>query len=270
MKEDATWEEIEARLALYNSLNTREIIDHEKFYLYSIIAHSTAIEGATLTELDTRLLLDDGITAKGKPLVHHLMTTDLRDAYLFARQRAGEKTPFTPGFLRELNALVMKSTGGVIHAPGGSFDTSQGDLRLCEITAGPGGDLYVNYLKVPALLAKLCDELNARLDRVKTPRDAYNLSFDAHLNLVTVHPWADGNGRSSRLLMNYVQFYHDLPPARIYKENKARYIASLVESRELDSSAPFRSFMSGQLLETLQEVTSACTRSRDGEVNFLF
>ena len=70
------WEKIENLNKEYNSLNLGEIVDYNKFYLYSIITHSTAIEGSTLTEKDTQLLFDDGITAKGKPLVHHLMNED--------------------------------------------------------------------------------------------------------------------------------------------------------------------------------------------------
>jgi Fic family protein len=269
MKEDAIWDKIEAQMAIFNSLKMREVIDYEKFYIYSIIAHSTAIEGSTLTELETRLLFDEGITAKGRPLVHHLMNKDLRDAYLFAKQQAGEKRPITPEFLRELNAFVMKSTGSVIHTLGGTFDPSKGEFRLCGVTAGLGGESYVNYLKVPALLTGLCDELNGRLDNAGQ-RDIYHLSFDAHLNLVTIHPWADGNGRTSRLLMNYVQFYHGIFPTRICKEDKAEYIAALIESRKLGSSSPFRAFMSRQLLKTLKSEILAYKRSQDKGMTLMF
>ena len=56
------WEKIENLNKEYNSLNLGEVVDYNKFYLYSIITHSTAIEGSTLTEKDTQLLFDDGIT----------------------------------------------------------------------------------------------------------------------------------------------------------------------------------------------------------------
>ena len=48
-------------------------IDYDKFYLYSIITHSTAIEGSTVTEVEAQLLFDEGITAKGKPMKEQLM-----------------------------------------------------------------------------------------------------------------------------------------------------------------------------------------------------
>jgi Fic family protein len=134
-EQNKIWAAIEEETKLYNSLRLMDIIDYEKFYLYSLITHSTAIEGSTLTELDTQLLFDDGITAKGKPLVHHLMNTDLKNSYEFAISKANEKTTISVSFLKELNALVMKSTGSVVNVIGGTFDSSEGDFRLCGVTA---------------------------------------------------------------------------------------------------------------------------------------
>ena len=51
-----------------------------------------------------------------------------------------------------------------------------------------------------------------------------NLAFDAHFNLVGIHPYYDGNGRTSRLLMNYIQAYYGQPLAIVRSENKALYI----------------------------------------------
>ena len=269
-KQDKIWKLIEKEIELYNSLKINELIDHDKFYLYSIIAHSTAIEGSTLTELDAQLLFDEGITAKGKLLVHHLMNEDLRNAYVFASLRAKEQTLLSSGFLKELNALVMKSTGSITNVLSGVFDSSKGDFRLCGVTAGYGGESYMNYLKVPDAVSKLCDEINKRLSEVKDRKDIYNLSFDAHLNLVTIHPWLDGNGRTSRLLMNYLQFYPQIILTKIYKEDRAEYIASLIESRKQESSAPFREFMAQQFLKMLNEETTNYTRSQKKDITFLF
>ena len=107
-------------------------MDYEKFAIYSIITHSTAIEGSTLTEQETELLFENGLTAKGKPLLHHLMNMDLRDAYMFAMEQAKEKPAFSPDFLKKLNALVMKSTGSAYSTLGGNFDAGKGDFRLLE------------------------------------------------------------------------------------------------------------------------------------------
>lgn len=56
-------------------------IDYDKFYLYSIITHSTAIEGSTITELENQIMFDNGIAFKGKTLVEQNMNLDLKAAY---------------------------------------------------------------------------------------------------------------------------------------------------------------------------------------------
>lgn len=105
--------------------------------------------------------------------------------------------------------MLMRTTGSVHSVMGGSFDSSKGEFRLCGVTAGVGGHSYMNYLKVPAKVDELCAILQEKQKKMGTFREQYELSFNAHLNLVTIHPWVDGNGRTARLLMNYIQFcYH--------------------------------------------------------------
>lgn len=72
---------LEQLLREYQRLGISEQIDYEKFYLYSLIAHSTTIESSTVTELEAQLLFDEGITAKGKPMIEQLMNLDLKEAY---------------------------------------------------------------------------------------------------------------------------------------------------------------------------------------------
>jgi Fic family protein len=100
--------------------------------------------------------------------------------------------------------------------------------------------------------------------------DIYNLSFDAHLNLVTIHPWSDGNGRTSRLIMNYLQSYHGIILTKIYKEDRAEYIASLIESREKENNTPFREFMAQQLLKMLKETITNYNKSLNSGIKLLF
>ncbi|GHV82981.1 cell filamentation protein Fic [Spirochaetia bacterium] len=250
---DTIWQTILEEIKYYKNLQLELEIDYQKFYLYSLITHSTAIEGSTLTELDTQLLFDDGITAKGKPLIHHLMNNDLKNAYTFAIECAKEKKPVTIDLLREFNAKVLKTTGSIYNVAGGSFDSSKGEFRLCGVKSGYGGTSYMDYKKASAKLNEFCTELQNKMICVESEQDRYKLSFDAHYNLVTIHPWADGNGRTARLVMNYIQFCYGLVPAKVYKEDKADYISALVDSDKNESLQPFRSFMATQLLKMLQE-----------------
>ena len=79
--EQSIWQEIGKLYQKFQELGISEAVDYEKYYLYSLITHSTAIEGSTLTEAEAQMLFDEGLTAKGKPLVYHLMNEDLKKAY---------------------------------------------------------------------------------------------------------------------------------------------------------------------------------------------
>ena len=245
------WQEIEALHQKFQKLGISESVDYNKYYLYSLIAHSTAIEGSTLTEVETQLLFDEGVTAGGKPLVYHLMNEDLKTAYELAQDEARQKAAISPTLLQTLNATLMRTTGSVHNVMGGSFDSSKGEYRLCGVTAGVGGRSYMNYQKVPAKVDELCALLQEKQKTVGTFREQYELSFNAHLNLVTIHPWVDGNGRTARLLMNYIQFLYDLFPTKIFKEDRDEYILALRQSQEEDSNSPFSAFMVKQLKKSL-------------------
>ena len=92
----------------------------------------------------------------------------------------------------------------------------------------------MNYLKVPVKVDELCAILQKKQKKMGTFREQYELSFNAHLNLVTIHPWVDGDGRTARLLMNYIQFCYHLFPTKIFKEDReapkgdARWISNAV------------------------------------------
>lgn len=249
--EQDVWQEIEQLYQTFQELGINEAVDYDKYYLYSLITHSTAIEGSTLTELDTQLLFDEGVTAKGKPLVHHLMNEDLKQVYDFAKAESEQLVPITPVFLQRLNAVLMRTTGSVHSVMGGSFDSSKGEFRLCGVTAGVGGQSYMNYIKVPVKVDELCVLLQEKQKIARTFREQYELSFNAHLNLVTIHPWVDGNGRTARLLMNYIQFCYRLFPTKIFKEDREAYILSLRQCQNEETNQPFLSFMAGQLKKSL-------------------
>ncbi|MBQ6062946.1 MAG: Fic family protein [Prevotella sp.] len=230
----------------YQSLGIADQIDYQKFYLYSLITHSTAIEGSTVTEIENQLLFDEGITAKGRSLQEQMMNIDLKAAYEYSTQLASQHVDVSIDMLKNLSAMVMKNTGGTYNTLNGSFDASKGDLRLVGVTAGIGGRSYMNYQKVPAKLAEYCQQLNESRHHLLNTDNLiaqYLLSFDAHYQLVTIHPWVDGNGRMSRLVMNHLQYEFGLIPVKIVKEDKAEYIQALIDSRERDSLEPFRNFM---------------------------
>src|SRR5690348_15984517 len=91
-------------LKQYRELNLDTVVDFKKFNQYVITHHSTAIEGSTLTETETQLLLDEGITPKGKPLLHSLMVEDHYKALLMVIGEAKKKVPISSTFIQSINA----------------------------------------------------------------------------------------------------------------------------------------------------------------------
>lgn len=235
----------------YQSLNLSQSINYDKFSRYSITHHSTSIEGSTLTEIETNLLLDEGLTPKGKPLEHSLMTTDHAEALSFTIEQAKQKKKIDVKLIQSMNAKVMSKTGKVYQTVFGELDSSKGVFRKGNVVAG--SRYFPNFDKVEALTYKLCDEINKKLNNTLTITDRLQLSFDAHFDLVSIHPFYDGNGRTSRLLMNYIQFYYQLPMAIVFKEDKADYIQSLEDSRNKEDLTPFRNFMNGQYIKFLTQ-----------------
>ena len=267
MKEELKKRFLDA-LREYHSLGIAEQINYQKFYLYSIITHSTAIEGSTVTEIENQLLFDEGITAKGRSLQEQMMNLDLKAAYERSMQLAHQHTDFSIEMLKELSAIVMKNTGASYNTAQGSFDASKGDLRLVGVTAGIGGRSYMNYQKVPAKLAELCQRLNEHRQTLLQSTniiEQYLLSFDTHYQLVTIHPWVDGNGRMSRLVMNHLQYELGLVPVKIVKEDKAEYIQALVDSREQESLEPFREFMMEEHVRNISKEIEEYKKSQEDD-----
>ena len=92
----------------------------------------------------------------------------------------------------------------------------------------------MSYQKVPSRLEAFCEQLNERRKAIDNNDIAaiYDLSFWAHFELVTIHPWADGNGRTCRLLMNLLQWEFGVLPTKVLKEDKSEYIQALIDARE--------------------------------------
>lgn len=239
----------------YLSLGINQQLDYDKFYLYSIITHSTAIEGSTVTEIENQLLFDEGISSN-KPITEQLMNLDLKNAYEQSFKYAKNHEKITIDLLCNLSAILMKNTGSVYNTMAGSFSSAKGELRLLNVSAGRGGKTYPVWHKIPEKLQSFCNWLNIEREKIDSKTDLkkiYELSFEVHYRLVSIHPWADGNGRMSRLIMNMIQYEFDVIPSIVKKENRLEYIQSLAESQAIDNSKEFLDFMLEHHIENLKK-----------------
>ena len=250
----------------YKKLGISEQIDHDKFYLYSIITHSTAVEGSTVTEIENRLLFDEGISPQ-RPIIDQLMNLDLKKAYEEAKVLTERHAEYSIEILCHLSALTMKNTGKEYKTLTGNFNSSNGDLRLVNVTAGRGGKSYMSYQKVPKRLEDFCNWINSQRKSIN-PNDIdkiYELSFMAHYNLVYIHPWADGNGRMARLVMNMIQMEFGVIPSVVNKDKRDKYIKSLALSQETDDLKPFMDFMMDHHYENLKKAITEYLQSIEND-----
>ena len=231
---DLSGKKLAELLKIYDKLGINKQIDNEKFYLYSIITHSTAIEGSTITEIENKLLFDENISDNNKSITEQLMNLDLKSAYEFGYNFAEKHEDYSEKALKKMASIVMARTGSEYQTALGNFSSSNGDFRLLNVTAGFGGRSYLNYSKIKSQISQFCKELNSKRHSINknSIEDIYILSFWAHYVLVNIHPWADGNGRMSRLLMNMLQKEFSVIPMKVLKEDKAKYIKALNDSYE--------------------------------------
>jgi Fic family protein len=247
---------------------SKGVYEFDKHNQYAIIHHSDSIEGSTLTEDETVLLLEDGLTPKGKPATDTLMALDHFVAVKYVYKLAKSKTPLSCQVVQYLSSLILRKTGHPISSMGGEFDSSKGDFRTLSVRAT--NHTYESHLKVKAMTETLCNKINSNITKTDF-ESVNNLAFDSHFELITIHPFADGNGRLSRLIMNYIQLYHEQPLSIVFKEDKSDYISALKESRASKDDndkydfKPFRNFMYAQLNKHLkQEVKTLSPKKSKG------
>lgn len=242
-----TWAELEQLTQQVQQVSAGQQQTSQQFSQVMVSAHSTMIEGSrvTVSEAFNFLLGAAPTLGPGKPLVGYDMLGDHARALNLALRRADAQQFPGPTLLRELAAAVMQSTGRATNTALGTVDPTQGDLRRGNVFIS-GASSFPNAQKVLALVAALTSELRERLPTALTLRKQLELAFEAHQRLVSIHPFNDGNGRTARLLMNYVQRYYSQPLTIVFREDRRAYFAALEQSRVADDLGTFFDFMREQ------------------------
>jgi Fic family protein len=203
---------------------------------------SNAIEGNTLTAVETTMVIEQGITVAGKPLKDHLEAIDHFDAIRYVRDLARQETPLIEMDVRSLHRLVVLRSKPDI---AGRY-ADQG--RFVLTNSGRHG--FPSPAEVPAVMGDFAGWLGAAAD---TPETA----FEAHRRLVEIHPFNDGNGRTARLLMNLILLRGGYPAVAVRPEDRPAYIAALQQAQAGGGSEAFDRLLYQRLDATLGEYVSA-------------
>jgi Fic family protein len=175
---------------------------------------SNAIEGNTLTLRETGLVIEKGITIAGKPLVEHMEAIDHYEAVQTMRRIAAETRPVTERDVLDLHEIVTRRSNPTIS--GIYADAPRRIMGSTVVLPSPQ--------KIPGLMQRF----GRHLERA----NGWESAFEAHYALVTIHPFADGNGRTARLLMNLMLLRDGFPPVPIRPEMRAQYL-KVLEDRQL-------------------------------------
>lgn len=234
----------------YLFLTKDYILNFQKFNHYAIVHHSNSIEGSSFTLEETMLLLDENLTPNSKPLEYTYMAVDHYEALNYIIKLADNNELLSSSIIKKTSSLILKNTGKKISAMAGDFDSSKGEYRKLTVVAG--NTTFMDYKKVPKYIDELISYINSNINKINDFEEIYKLAFDAHYQLVTIHPFADGNGRLARLIMNYVQQYHKMPLSIIYNQDKIEYFKVLKLVRKNEDINIFYDFMFQQTKKFLK------------------
>lgn len=240
---------VEAKKSRLDSLRPlrREVIERlEHYYNIELTYTSNAVEGNTLSAVETTVVIEQGITIAGKPLKDHLEALDHYDAIRYVRELGGAKGPLTESDIRNLHHLVMRRSRPEI--AGRYADASR------YVRTETGRHLFPPPVEVPALMGDLAAWL-------KTAADTPSMAFTVHRRLVDIHPFNDGNGRTARLAMNLILIRGGFPPAGIRPEDRLAYVRALAVSQQGSDPLPFEILLWERLDAALEEYLQAVGES---------
>lgn len=199
--------------------------------------NSNAIEGTSLTLKETKLVIEHGLTIKGKPLKEHFEAVNHKDAILFLEGLIEKgKLEINCLLIRQIHQLILKNID----------QENAGKYR--EVLVKITGSKYI-----PPLPAKIPTRMRQFENWLKSGRSKKNIidyASLAHFKLVDIHPFIDGNGRTARLLMNLILMNKGFPPTIILKTDRAKYyqVLDLAHRGEL---RPFVDFIGIDVERTL-------------------
>lgn len=175
--------------------------------------NSNAIEGNTLTLRETMLVLKEGITIKNKPLKDHLEVKNQAEAINYLYDIVQKKIPITEHLIRNIHSLVVQGIDGL---EAGVY--REYNVRISGSTHNPPPAFEVS-LKMKDLLTWFAIH--------EKKIDTIDLATELKHRFVFIHPFGDGNGRTSRLIMNIVLMRAGIPIVVILKNDRKKYYQSL-------------------------------------------
>ncbi len=193
--------------------------------------NSTAIEGNTLTLIQAKVVLEDGLSVGGKPLREIYEVANHAKAFAYVKRCVSEGKPLDETIAKDIHALLMENilVGGV--------------YRNTEVRISGAGFKPPVPSAMYQQVKLFFGDLPCRCDLNAIERAAWT-----HAEFVRIHPFSDGNGRTSRMLMNYQLMSEGFLPVSVPKESRLEYYDALEAYAVNDDLVPF-----SEMVATLEE-----------------
>lgn len=201
----------------------------EQFSL-ELIYNSNAIEGNKLTLKETYLVINDGLTVKGKSFKDHLEAKNHSEAvhFLYELIEHQKRQTISEKLIRSLQQLIVKEIE----------DDEAGRYRQGSVMITGSKHQPPEAFEVPRLMHEMITWVNKSINKLHP----IELAALAHHRLVHIHPFTDGNGRTARLFMNLVLMQKGYPMVIILKNDRQKYYRAL-EKADLGHSEELEKFI---------------------------
>lgn len=199
------------------------LASYEKDFELTFTHNSTAIEGNTLTLMETKVVLEDGISVGGKELREIYEIVNHKKTYRYVQKCISEGKPLEENIIKDIHAMLTENI-----IVGGIYRNQEVRISGAGHTPPAGNAMYI--------------QIKAFYDDLIWKQQVFNqIEYAAwtHAEFVRIHPFIDGNGRTSRLIMNYQLMTNGWLPVSIDKENRLEYYNTLEQYAVNGDLAPF-------------------------------
>jgi Fic family protein len=240
-------EEKKKKLDSFRPLPPELVKNLDEWLKIELTYTSNAIEGNTLSHGETALIVEKGLTIGGKTVTEHLEAINHAKAIDFIKELVcKKKEDISLDDILSIHRIILQ----------GIDSTHAGIFRTVMVRGLGSNTVFPNYLKVPTLMTEFMMWLNSTQDH------PVKVAAMAHLRLVKIHPFVDGNGRTARLLMNLILLQHGYPIAIIKKEARKTYIDALEASSSTDDNAAFNAIVFQAVESSLDIYLEAISQSK--------
>ncbi|WP_163580890.1 Fic family protein [Gracilibacillus saliphilus] len=207
--------------------------------------HSNAIEGNTLTLMETKLVLEEGLTIGGKHLREHFEAVNHAEAIDYIEEKVITQSHLDESILKKIHAIILKNID----------DKNAGVYRSINVRISGSEHTPPHFLQVDHEMRNLFEWYN----QAKSKLHPVKLAALFHFKFVYIPPFVDGNGRTARLLMNLLLMEAGYPPAIIKAENDQRlnYYKTLELASMQQNVDPFVSLIAECVENSLQQYINA-------------